>query len=86
MTTALTADRLWTGRITMTNNVFKDHMVRDVFLLDVLEKIAYDWKESDQETYTRDNFEEFVDFDLQVWFLNVIDDFLDEEFGEEDDE
>lgn len=86
MTTALTADRLWTGGITMTNNVFKDHMVRDVFLLDVLEKIAYDWKESDQETYTRDNFEEFVDFDLQVWFLDVLDDFLDEEFGEEDDE
>ena len=70
----------------MTNNVFKDPMVRDVFLLDVLEKIAYDWKESDQETYTRDNFEEFVDFELPVWFLDVLNDFLDDEFGEEDDE
>lgn len=87
MTFVPTADKLWTGVMIMTNNLFENSLVLDVFVLDVLEKIANDWKNScHKESYTRDEFEQFVINELPIWFMDNLEDFLNEEFGEEDDE
>lgn len=69
----------------MTNNLFENSLVLDVFVLDVLEKVANDWKNScHKESYNRDEFEQFVVNELPMWFTENLEDFLEEEFGEED--
>lgn len=64
-------------------NIFENYMAQDVFILDILEKIAEDWKQShNKDSFNRDNFEEFVLVDLPAWFETALDDFNEEEFGE----
>lgn len=63
-------------------NIFESHITQDLFVLDILEKIAHDWKRAyGVKTYNRENFEEFVtnDFMQQIEFALGI--FCDEEFG-----
>lgn len=64
-------------------NIFENYIAQDVFILDILEKIAEDWKQShNKDSFNRDNFEEFVLVDLPAWFETALDDFNEEEFGE----
>ena len=64
-------------------NVFESYIAQDIFVLDVLEKIANDWKRSHlAEDFNRDNFELFVFDELPQWFEMGLNDFLNEEFEE----
>lgn len=63
-------------------NIFESDIIQDLFVLDILEKIAYDWKRAyGVKTYNRENFEEFVANDLMQWIELGVGNFCDEEFG-----
>ena len=63
-------------------NIFESDIIQDLFVLDILEKIAYDWKRAyGVKTYNRENFEEFVTNDFMQWIELGIGSFCDEEFG-----
>lgn len=66
-------------------NIFENYIAQDVFILDILEKIAEDWKQShNKDSFNRDNFEEFVLVDLPAWFETALDDFNEEEFTKDE--
>ena len=73
-------------RIVDHTNIFESFIAQDVFVLDVLEKIANDWKKARRIEFNRENFTDFVYDDLPCWLENGLQDFLDEEFGESEDE
>lgn len=63
-------------------NIFESDIVQDLFVLDILEKIAHDWKRAyGVKTYNRENFEEFVANDFMQWMEFGLGEFCDEEFG-----
>ena len=63
-------------------NIFDSHIAQDLFVLDILEKIAYDWKRAyGVQTFNRENFEEFVTNDFMQWIELGLEEFCDEEFG-----
>ena len=63
-------------------NIFESDIIQDLFVLDILEKIAYDWKRAyGVKTYNRENFEEFVINDFMQWIEFALETFCDEEFG-----
>lgn len=68
-------------------NVFESYIAQDVFVLDILEKIADDWKRSHKaDSFNRNNFEEFICNEFVEWLDVGMWSFCDEEFGEEEDE
>ena len=63
------------------HNIFDSHTTQDIFVLDILEKIAYDWKRAyGVKTYNRENFEEFVANDFMRWIELGLGEFCEEEF------
>ena len=63
-------------------NIFESDIIQDLFVLDIFEKIAYDWKRAyGVKTYNRENFEEFVINDFMQWIELGLGEFCDEEFG-----
>ena len=66
-------------------NIFESFLAHDIFVLDILEKIAYDWKTSRRkQTFNRENFEEFVTDDFMCWIELELKEFCDDEFGFDD--
>ena len=62
-------------------NIFESDIIQDLFVLDILEKIAYDWKRAyGVKTYNRENFEEFVTNDFMQQIEFALESFCDEEF------
>lgn len=53
-------------------NIFDSWLAQDVFVSDILEKIANDWKRANRMEFNRENFEEFVFEDLPCWRIAVI--------------
>lgn len=67
------------------NNIFESYIASECFLLDILERISYDWKNSRRaNTFNRETFEEFVINDFIVSLEVELDEFCDEEFGTEE--
>lgn len=66
-------------------NIFESWLAQDVFVSDILEKIADDWKRANRVEFNRENFEEFVFEEFPCWMESGLLEFLEEEFGEEDD-
>lgn len=66
-------------------NIFDSWLAQDVFVADILEKIANDWKRANRMEFNRENFEDFIFEDLPCWLENGLQEFLDEEFGEEEE-
>lgn len=65
-------------------NIFSSYLARDCFILDILEKIAEDWKNSHKaKSFSRDNFEEFILEEFPEWLECGVEDFLNEEFEED---
>ena len=63
-------------------NIFDSNIAQDLFVLDILEKIAHDWVRAyGVKTFNRENFEEFVANDLMQWIELGLGKFCDEEFG-----
>ena len=67
-------------------NIFDSWLAQDVFVADILEKIANDWKKANRMEFNRENFQDFIFDDLPCWLENGLQEFLDEEFGEEEDD
>lgn len=67
-------------------NIFDSWLAQDVFVADILERIANDWKKAKRMEFDRENFTDFVCVDLPCWLENGLQEFLDEEFGEEEDD
>ena len=62
-------------------NIFDSCIAQDLFVLDILEKIAYDWKRAyGVKTFNRENFEEFVANDFMQWIELALGEFCDKEF------
>ena len=63
------------------HNIFDSHTTQDLFVLDILEKIAYDWKRAyGVQTFNRENFEEFIANEFTQWIELELGEFCDEEF------
>ena len=62
-------------------NIFESDSIQDLFVLDILEKIAYDWKRAyGVKTFNRENFEEFVTNEFMQRIEFELESFCDEEF------
>ena len=62
-------------------NIFESYIAQDIFVLDIFEKIANDWKTTDRAgTFNRENFEEFIANDFMQWIELGLGEFCDEEF------
>lgn len=65
-------------------NVFESYLAQDVFMLDIIEKVVHDWKNSPRKgELTRDRLEDFFYDEFQQWIGCNLEDYLNEEF--EDD-
>ena len=63
-------------------NIFDNNITQDLFVLDILEKIAHDWVRAyGVKTFNRENFEEFVANDFVQWIELGLGGFCDEKFG-----
>ena len=63
------------------HNIFDSHIAQNLFVLDVLEKIAYDWKRAyGVKTFNRENFEKFVANEFMQRIELGLGEFCDEEF------
>lgn len=67
-------------------NIFDSWLAQDVFVSGILERIANDWKKARRIEFNRENFEEFIFDEFTCWLENGLQEFLDTEFGEEEDE
>lgn len=67
------------------NNIFESYIAQDLFILDIIDRIASDWKEADRQEFTRDNFEDFIFEDFSNWMELGLQEYSEEEFGEEDE-
>lgn len=67
------------------NNIFESYIAQDLFILDIIDKIASDWKEAGRQEFTRDNFEDFIFEEFSGWMELGLQEYLEEEFGEEDE-
>lgn len=68
-------------------NIFESFLAQDIFVLDILEKIANDWKTSCKaNSYNREKFEDFVTDDFMQWIELELEEFCDDEFGEGEQE
>ena len=67
-------------------NIFDSWLAQDLFVADILERIANDWKKANRMEFNRENFQDFIFDDLPCWLENGLQEFLDEEFGEEEDD
>lgn len=71
----------------MNINAFESYVAQDLFIYDIYEKLASDWKEAQREPFTRENFKNFVMGEFaEEWVVGPLDEWLDDEFSEEDDE
>lgn len=62
-------------------NIFESDITQDLFVLDIFEKIAHDWKRAyGVKIYNRENFEEFITNDFMEWIELRLGEFCDEEF------
>ena len=64
-------------------NVFESYLTQSVFALDILEKLANDWKRANRkmQEFNRDNFEDFVYNEFMEWICCEMEEFADAEWG-----
>lgn len=68
------------------NNIFESYLVRDIFIMDIIEKVANDWKRTKrkQSTFNRENLEDFFFDEFQQWLELGLQEWCDEEWGFEE--
>lgn len=51
------------------SNIFESYLARDIFILDIIDKVVNDWKRTlrKEGTFTRENLEEFFFDEFQQW-------------------
>lgn len=68
------------------NNIFENYLERDIFIMDIIEKVVSDWKRAKrkQSTFNRENLEDFFFDEFQQWIELGVEEWCDEEFGLEE--
>jgi hypothetical protein len=68
------------------NNIFESYLARDIFIMDIIEKVIADWKRTKRKegTFTRENLEDFFFDEFQNWFESGVQEWCDAEFGLEE--
>lgn len=64
------------------NNIFESYIAQDIFVLDILDKIASDMKQAERKTFTRENFEEFIFDEFMQWIELGLQTYVEEEWEE----
>lgn len=64
------------------NNIFESYIAQDVFVLDILDKIASDMKQTERRAFTQENFEDFVSDEFMQWIELGLQTYVEEEWGE----
>ena len=69
-------------------NVFESYIAKEVFMMDVIEKIVNDWRRSERQSNpTREELEDFFyDEFIHEWIGYSVETWLDEEFENDEDE
>ena len=67
-------------------NIFESFIAQDIFVFDILDKIATDWKKANRIEFNRENFEDFILDEFHCWLENELYTYLEDEFGEVEDE
>lgn len=62
-------------------NIFESYIARDIFVLDILDKIANDMKRTERKEFTKDNFEDFVADEFLQWLELGVQTYIEEEWG-----
>lgn len=67
-------------------NIFESYLERDIFMMDIIDKVVRDWKRSKrkQSTFNRGNLEDFFFDEFQQWIELGVEEWCDEEFGLEE--
>ena len=68
------------------NNIFESYLARDIFIMDIIEKVVNDWKRNKwkEGTFNRKNLEDFFFDEFQQWIELGVQEWCDEEWGEEE--
>ena len=63
------------------NNIFESYLARDIFIMDIIEKVIADWKRTKRKegTFTRENLEDFFFDEFQNWFESGVQEWYDAE-------
>lgn len=65
-------------------NIFESYLAQDIFILDILDKIANDMKQAGRKEFTKDNFEDFAADEFLQWLDLGVQTYIEEEWGEND--
>lgn len=49
------------------NNIFESYIAQDIFVLDILDKIASDMKQTERKDFTQENFKDFISDEFMQW-------------------
>lgn len=68
------------------SNIFESYLARDTFIINIIEKVANDWKRAKRKegTFNRENLEDFFFDEFQQWIELGVQEWCDEEWGEEE--
>ena len=65
-------------------NIFESCIAQDIFVSDILDKIANDMKRAERKEFTKDNFEDFIADEFLQWLELGVQTYIEEEWGEND--
>lgn len=68
------------------DNIFESYLARDIFIMDIIEKVVNDWKRTKRKdgTFNRENLEDFLFDEFHNWFELGAREWCDAEFGLEE--
>lgn len=74
------------NKTTDHTNIFESYLERDIFIMDIIEKVVNDWKLTKwkEGTFNRENLEDFFFDDFQQWVELGVQEWCDEEWGKEE--
>ena len=73
------------NKIADHSNIFESYLAQDVFIMDIIEKVVNDWIRTKRKegTFNRENLEDFFLDDFQQWLELGVDEWCNEEWGQE---
>lgn len=74
------------NKIADHSNIFESYLAQDIFIMDIIEKVANDWIRTKRKegTFNRENLEDFFFDDFQQWLELGVQEWCDEEWGLEE--
>jgi hypothetical protein len=81
-------DKMAEKRAVDHTNVFESYLAKEVFMMDIIDKVVDDWKRTDRKSNpTREELEDFFyDTFIHEWIGYSVETWLDEEFESEDED